>query len=219
MKNRAFVSWSGGKDCSLALYSFAKNPENSVSHLVHITNDSQSGNAHYIGNDLLLSQSEAMGIPLIIKGYSADSTYESTLKSIIRELKKEGVNTGIFGDIHLNEHRVWIERVCKEMEITAVFPLWKREASDILDELISSGFRTTVIAVKNQSGLSNMLGRELNDELISELKQIEGLDLCGECGEYHTFVFDSPLYGKALSVVYGESHIVSDNVTFIPITK
>lgn len=218
MKNIAFVSWSGGKDCSLALYSFLKNAENKVSHLVHIANASVDRNAHYIGDDLLLPQAEAMCIPLISKEYSSDSTYEATLKSIISELKKQGVNAGIFGDIYLNEHRVWIERICKEMDITPIFPLWKRDTEDILNDLIESGFQTIVIAVKNKSGLTDLLGKHLNYELIDYLKQVDGIDICGECGEYHTYVVDSPLYKKAITANCCSPHIIGENNIFIRVT-
>ncbi len=216
MKKTAFVSWSGGKDCSLALYSFLKNPENRISYLVHIANSS-SDNAHYIEADLLLFQSKSLDIPLIIKQCPLDHTYESHLKSIISELKKQGVDTGVFGDIHLKEHREWIERLCKDMEITAVFPLWGRDVSSILDELVYRGFRAILVAVKNQSGLSTLIGRELDNDLISELKQIRGIDICGEHGEYHTFVFDSPLYDKPLSILQ-EKSFIADDTTFLSLS-
>lgn len=217
MKKTAFVSWSGGKDCSLALYSFLKNSKKEVSHLVHITDSSLQRNAHYIGADLLACQSKALNIPLIVEEYAVNQTYEYQLKSIISDLKKQGVDTGVFGDIHLKEHREWIERVCQEIGITPIFPLWNCNTLSILEELVYNGFRTIVTAVKNKQELSTLIGRELNNDLISELKQIQGIDLCGEHGEYHTFVFDSPLYNKPLSIVHGEK-LIEDDCIFLSLS-
>lgn len=208
----AFVSWSGGKDCSLALYSFLKNSDNKVSYLVNIVDSLQLSNTHHIGEELLLAQSQALNIPLIREVIMPGNNYESQLKSIIAELKEKGVDAGVFGDIHLKEHRIWIERVCHDMNITAIFPLWGLDVSTILTELLTSGFKTIIIAVKNRPELSALIGKELDEEVVSNLAKIQGVDLCGEHGEYHSFVYDSPLYDQPISFQKGELHISNNSL-------
>ena len=198
MKRDAFVMWSGGKDCSLALHNFLKEASGTVSYLVHVAGSCSQG--HKLPLHLLKAQSQAMGVPLIIRHInSSHEGFEPHLKSVIRSLKKEGVNAGIFGDIHLQEHRDWIERVCKEVELEAIFPLWGRRMRDLMDEFVDSGFRARVVAVKDERApLHCLLGREVDQEFVRDIEAMEGVDLCGENGEYHTFVYDSPLYDKSI---------------------
>lgn len=217
MQTKAFISWSGGKDCSLALCYFLKNPENKVLSLVNIKN-SVRPEGYPVSNGLLSLQSEALGIPIILGNVPDGQTYEQVLKSILAELKTKGVNAGVFGDIYLMEHRVWIERVCREMGIRAVFPLWDMSSGDVMDQLIESGFETIIVAVRNRPELLQLLGRTITKELVEELKQIEGIDICGENGEYHSFVFNSPLYDSPIGFTPQDSY-TTDESTYLPLSK
>lgn len=214
---KAFVSWSGGKDCMLALYYFLQDIGNQSPYLVNFIDPSiHKSKSHQIDSSLLVAQSEALNIPLIQEAVQAENNYEFHLKKVISELKTQGVNAGIFGDIHLQEHRTWIERVCQEMDITAVFPLWGRTTSSILDNFISMGFRSLIIAVRNKAEFAPLLGRIIDQKLVEELKQIEAIDLCGEQGEYHSFVFDGPIFNKCIHLSKDETY-TEGNAIFLPI--
>lgn len=200
---KAFISWSGGKDCMLALYSFLQNPDNSAVCLVNFCNNLQRS-AHRVGNDLFHAQAQALNIPLIREAILPGQEYEARFKETISKLKGEGICAGVFGDIYLEVHREWIERVCNDLGIQAIFPLWQRETTAIYDEFVDRGFRSLIIAARNEPALAPLVGRELDKELGEELKRMPGVDICGELGEFHTFVFDGPLFSHPLPIVKGE---------------
>lgn len=195
----AFVSWSGGKDCSLALCSFLKNPSNKILYLVNFVNPKRL--SVNLTDDLLSAQSKSLNIPLLRKNIAHNQTYEQCFRNVIYELKKEGVNAGIFGDIYLQSHRDWIERLCNETGIEAVFPLWGMKSRDVVDKFIEEGFRSVIISTKNEEPYKKLIGRELDLSTISELEKISGADVCGEHGEYHSFVFDAPTFSNSIPIV------------------
>lgn len=201
---KAFISWSGGKDCMLALYSFLQNPDNSAACLVNFCNNSNRTTAHRVGDELFHAQSEALDIPLVRETILPGQEYECRFKESISRLKEEGVTAGIFGDIYLQEHRDWIERVCNDIDIQPLFPLWNRDTTDIYNEFVEKGFRSLIIAVRNEPALAPFIGKELNHEVGRELKCIPGVDICGELGEFHSFVFDGPLFSHPLPIIKGE---------------
>lgn len=199
---KAFVSWSGGKDCTLALHYFLKDNDNEVLSLVNIT--SENHNAHRTDFPLFSAQSEAMGIPLIHEKIEEGKTYEYQLKKTIAALKEKGAEAGIFGDIYLQVHRDWIERVCDETGIKAVFPLWGKDTGFLINDFVDNGFQTIIIAIKKDKELSSILGKVIDKNLIEVIRQIGNIDLCGENGEYHTFVFDGPLFTHKIPLKSGE---------------
>lgn len=196
---KAFVSWSGGKDCMFALHRFLDNPQNEVACLVHFTHSlTNASRSHRVGKELTTAQAEALGIPLIIQ-VTDTQLYREHLIQVIRNLKPAGITTGVFGDICLLEHRDWIEAVCKEAGITACFPLWGRNTEDVARDFVEKGFRAQVVAVKDRPELHPFVGKELDSNLITALCNLEGVDPCGENGEYHTFVFDGPGFSHPVS--------------------
>lgn len=212
----AFISWSGGKDCMFALYAFSKNTQNQVCCLVNFsTADGAKSNSHGLSKELILAQSDALGIPVIQQPISTGN-YEFHLKEIITGLKLQGVNAGVFGDIHLQEHRIWIERVCHDMDIVPVFPLWGKDTSVLLKEFIQLGFRTILVSVRNEEHLAPLVGRELDNTLRHKLSVMNDIDPCGENGEYHSFVFDGPLFKQPLLLTKGTPY-VDDCHLYLPV--
>ena len=121
---KAFASWSGGKDCMLAVYRLLQKNEMEISSLVHMCDAcGTKSRSHGIHKNSIAQQAAAMNIPILQKPVD-ETGYEACFKSQVQILKKQGVTAGVFGDIYLQEHRVWIERVCADLGITAVFPLW-----------------------------------------------------------------------------------------------
>ena len=136
---KAFCCWSGGKDGCLSLHRALKNYE--LAYLVNmIAEDGKHSRTHGISSNLLRLQAESIGMTIVQRKTTWEN-YEEEFKKILRELKDEGITAGIFGDIDLQEHRDWVERVCKETGITPVLPLWKEEREKLLKEFIQVGFK------------------------------------------------------------------------------
>ena len=194
-KKKVFASWSGGKDSSLACYRAMKDGFE-VSYLLNLlSEDGKRERAHGTRPFLLRLQSEAIGIPVIQVNASWEG-YERKFKHAVEELKKEGVEGGIFGDIDLIAHREWVERVCKDLEIEPIIPLWGLDPEDILLEFVAEGFEAVVVATRIKE---EWLGRKVDEAFIEELKEFE-FHLSGESGEYHTFVVDGPIFRRRIKV-------------------
>ncbi len=198
---KAFVSWSGGKDCMLALHRFTKTETNEVACLVNMCDDSGDySRSHGLRKELIKSQADHMGLN-IIQQKTDIRGYEVNFKEIIHKLKLEGVTAGVFGDIYLKEHRNWIERVCHEMDITPVFPLWHEGTKDLLEEFISQGFKTITVSINISKLSSEWLGRTIDYDFLDEISKLKDIDPCAENGEYHTFVYDGPLFKMPLQLI------------------
>lgn len=187
-----FSSWSGGKDCMLALYRMQKTGTHQVKFLLNMCDAySDFSRSHGIHQDLLVRQAEALGIELL-QPKTDRVNYEQNFKTAILKLKEHGITGGVFGDIYLWEHRHWIERVCSECGVEAIFPLWDNPVSEIAAEIIGEGFKTLTVSVNAKQLTSDFLGRVYDSTFVEELSQIEGIDVCAELGEFHTFVYDGP---------------------------
>ncbi|MDD4058388.1 MAG: diphthine--ammonia ligase [Bacteroidales bacterium] len=195
---RAFVSWSGGKDCTLALHHFLSNPLNEVSYLVHFATDGEGPSKyHRFGKEVFNKQSLSIGIPLIIEEVS-NQGYEYHLRRVIRSFREEGIEAGVFGDIFLEEHRIWIEKICKEEEVTPIFPLWGKKSLSVIEEFCQLGYKARVTGVKEGGNFAPLMEREIDSHFIKDICTIEGADPCGENGEYHTMAYDGPLFSKKI---------------------
>ncbi len=193
---KAFCCWSGGKESALSYYRLKKEKKIEVSCLLNMSNkDGKHSRTHGVSSALLQAQAKAVGIPLIQRK-ATWKTYEEEFKKAVLDLKRKGIRVGIFGDIDLQEHRDWVERVCRDAGITPILPLWKGEREKLLGEFIQAGFKTIIVATNVDFLNKEWLGREMNRELIEELRVLGGIDLCGERGEYHTFVYDGPIFKK-----------------------
>jgi uncharacterized protein (TIGR00290 family) len=201
----AISSWSGGKDSCLACYK-AIQKGYKIKHLLHfVSRESKRSCFHGIENRLMQLQAEALGINMIQKEVSPDmAKYESEFKEAVSKLKTEGIATMVFGDIYLLDHANWVERVCKELGITAVEPLWNNPAEAVLEEFINLGFKAVVVSCQADKFGSEFIGREVNRELLEYLVS-RNICPCGENGEFHTFVTDGPMFKKCIRIVESES--------------
>lgn len=211
---KAFASFSGGKESTLSCYRATKLGIN-ISYLVNMTScDGRYCRSHGISSEVLRIQAESIGIPLIQRKTSWRN-YEEGFKKVISRVKKEGVEAGVFGDIDLQEHRDWVERVCSEVGIKPILPLWDEEREQILKEFIEVGFKAVIVATKADFLGKEWLGRRIDEKFVEGLKTL-GIDLCGEEGEYHTFVFDGPLFRKPIRIIPGKK-VLRDNHWFLEI--
>jgi diphthine-ammonia ligase len=201
---KAFVSWSGGKDCMLALHRFLKEPQNEVVSLVNMCDaDSNLSRSHGLTQSIIAQQAACMGLRLTQK--TTDRTnYEARFKEVIEQLKTEGVTAGVFGDIYLNEHRTWIERVCNELQIQPIFPIWTNDTPGLLNEFIEAGFKALTVSVHVDKLPQSWAGRPLDRAFYNEITAMPGIDPCAELGEYHTFVYDGPLFKSPVAFSTGQ---------------
>jgi uncharacterized protein (TIGR00290 family) len=199
------VSWSGGKDSCLALYK-AMISGLRVSHLLNFVSREESCMSHGVNSKIIAAQSQAINIPLIQKEVTWD-TYEGAFKSTLVELKRMGIEGVVFGDIHIEEHLEWVTRVCGEVNVTPLEPLWGMDTEDVLREFIEAGFEAIVVNVKADLFGDDWLARRIDLSFVEDLKRIKGkrnFDLCGEYGEYHTLVLDGPLFNKRIRILESE---------------
>jgi diphthine-ammonia ligase len=205
---KVFSSWSGGKESCLACYK-ALSKGFDVAYLLNfISEDGKRSRAHGISSDLIALQAEAIGIP-IIQVRSSWEGYEERFKEAVEELKERGVKGGVFGDIDLQEHREWVDRVCSEANVAPIEPLWGNDPREILTEFVNTGFKAIVINVKADSFSEEWLGREIDLHFIHDLP--EEIHPCGEHGEYHTFVVDGPLFQRRMEIKKGDKKFRDGN--------
>lgn len=198
----AFVSWSGGKDSCLACYR-AITSGMQVRYLLNmVTEDKQWSRSHGLSAELLRVQAKALGIPLI-QQRTTSSNYEAEFKNALLSFVREGITSGVFGDIDFNEHREWVERVCSAGGITPYLPLWERDQEELLKEFIDLGFESVVVATKADLLGEEWLGRRMDSDLLADLRHLrktKGITPSGEAGEYHTYVINGPLFRKRVEI-------------------
>jgi uncharacterized protein (TIGR00290 family) len=212
---KAFVSWSGGKESCLACYKATlKGLE--VACLVNmVTIDGTHSMTHRMRSGILRAQAECIGIPIIQKKTTWD-TYEKDFKEVVRELKAEGVETGVFGDIDIQEHREWVHCVCEESGIEALEPLWGMERTHVLSAFIEAGFKAVVVCSRADLFDKDVLNLPV-DEFLAEYLVKRSIDVCGEGGEYHTLVLDGPLFRNSMEIV-GYKRVFADGYWILHIT-
>jgi len=202
----AFVSWSGGKDCMLAMFNFMNNPQNRVVSLVNMCDeDGVMSRSHGIKSDLVKLQALCMGIPIIQESIG-ENGYEESFKKAVNSLKEQGINAGVFGDIYLVEHRVWIEKVCNDLGIEAIFPLWNRSTTELIKEFVDFGFKTKVVSVHEDFLTEECLGVDIDNNFISKVLAMPNIDPCAENGEYHSFVYDGPTFKTPVPIKPGRKY-------------
>ncbi|MGB9842453.1 MAG: diphthine--ammonia ligase [Candidatus Bathyarchaeales archaeon] len=201
---KVVASWSGGKDGCFACYK-AIQEGHTVSHLLTMMSDPSKSNFHMIRADMLDAQADAIGIP-IVKWVTTPETYEQDFKKALLQLKAkgvEGVVTGDVFDVALHEAG-WLDRICKEVGLTPVKPLWHLDTAQILQDFINAGFRAVLVRVKTDLLGLEWLGREINSVFFDDLRKLGTVDPCGEHGEFHTFVIDGPLFNKRIEILESE---------------
>ena len=203
-------SWSGGKDSCLACYKAIKEGHR-VSYLLNfISKQTKRGCFHGIDSKLMEIQSKAIGIPIFQKEVSSDmKKYEEEFKSAVSELKeKEKIEGMVFGDIYLLEQYNWVERVCGEIGMIPIEPLWNLNPKDIATDFINLGFKAIVVSAKVDLFDENFVGRQFDKETLSFLLK-KNICPCGENGEFHTFVYDGPIFRKKIKITKTEKILKS----------
>ena len=202
MDKNCFVSWSGGKDSCLALFramSQGYKPK-MLFTMFSIENDVSS--AHRLNEDIIKAQVNALDLESTI-GRAKFEDYEAVFVKNLEAFKSQDIQYGIFGDIDLDEHRKWEETVCEKAQMTAVLPLWQEDRKKLVKEFINLGFKAKIVVVNKTMMSPEFLGRDLSHELLEEIEKT-GADVCGENGEYHTVVYDGPLFKNPLNLNFSK---------------
>ena len=201
MLKSSFCSWSGGKDSCLSLYK-AINQGYDVRFLLTMMSDiGNISRSHGISSKLLFDQSKSLEIKMIQKNSSWEN-YEDVFISALREIKQD-IEYGVFGDIDTQEHLNWVNKVCKINNIQYFEPLWKYNRLDVIKEFLDSGFKAIIVSCDGIKLGEKYLGKEITFELMNEFSSI-GIDPAGENGEYHTFVYDGPIFKNKIEFTQKE---------------
>lgn len=201
-----YFNWSSGKDSALALFQIQNEKSFHISKLVTTVNSEYDRvSMHGLRNELLDNQARALGIPLKkieLPGDVSMSEYDSKMKEEIQSLKLEGYTRCIFGDIFLEDLRLYREEKLAEVGVKAIFPLWKRDTKKLIKEFVDLGFKAITVCVNAKHLDESFCGRLIDDDFINELP--DNVDPCGENGEFHTFVFDGPIFKYPINFTIGE---------------
>lgn len=206
---RIIVSWSGGKDSALALYELlADHRYEVVALLTSVAQSYRRISHHGVREELLVKQAEAIGLPLHMVYLPSgpdllctNAIYEQLMDEALRGFLHQGVQAVAFGDIFLEDLRAYRERNLARLGLVGLFPLWKRNTRELVQQFMELGFRAWVTCVEGRLGLERV-GCQLDAQWVSALP--DDCDPCGENGEYHSFVYDGPLFRRALPVVATE---------------
>ncbi len=211
MIKNSLCSWSGGKDSCFALIQ-AIQLGYTPKVLLNVLNEKgKISRSHGIPSSILQKQSEVANLPIHLISSSWEE-YEKRFTTALSELKEQYQLThAVFGDIDLQAHRDWEEKVCANAGLTAVLPLWKQDRKALVLQMLEAGIETMIVSCNEKMG-EKFIGKIITTALIDEL-EISGIDPCGENGEYHTLVQDCPLFSSAIKVMVTEK-LLHDNYWF-----
>jgi uncharacterized protein (TIGR00290 family) len=187
----ALCSFSGGKDSCLALWRAQQQGIDVRTLLVMFEESGSRSRSHALPLALIERQAKALQLDLVTRNATWTS-YESVFVATLRELRAQGHEVAVFGDIDLQAHRDWEEKVCAAADIRPVLPLWQQDRRALAREVLSSGFRAVVVCVDSRYLGDEYCGRQYDASFIASLPP--GVDACGENGEFHTFVYDGPTF-------------------------
>ncbi|MFC1860642.1 diphthine--ammonia ligase, partial [Chloroflexota bacterium] len=173
--------------------------------------------SHGLSTALLDMQSQSLGVPLLQRR-AAWEEYEAEFKKALLVLREKGITEGVFGDIDLDEHRQWVERVCCECGVTPHLPLWGDSQDSLLRDFINAGFKAVVVVTRADVLNEEWLGREVNVGFLADLTSCKNVTPCGEAGEYHSLVIDGPLFTKGIMITEAEK-VLRDDYWFLDIKK
>jgi len=200
------MNWSGGKDSALALQQVLEGGEFDVSHLITSVNSHwQRVSMHGVRRDLLRRQADAIGIDLIeilLPEMPSMEVYEAELNQTLDRLVDNGVTHSIFGDIFLEDLREYREKQLERKGLSGIFPLWKVSTADLIQEFLDLGSKAITVCVDGNKLDKSFCGRVIDRSFINDLPK--EVDVCGENGEFHTFVFQAPYFSKQINFTIGE---------------
>jgi diphthine-ammonia ligase len=193
----AVCSSSGGKDSLMALWEAKRRGIRLRTLLTMFDETGELSRSHAVPREIMEQQARALGLEFV--GPSASwADYEPVFVRTLRELRATGHEIAVFGDIDLEPHREWEERVCASAGLQTRLPLWHRNRRELAEEALALGFRALVVCTDSRYLTDEFCGREFDARFLAELPP--NVDPCGENGEFHTFVYDGPLFRRPVGV-------------------
>ena len=205
-KHKTYFNWSTGKDSALALYHLLQDKRYAVDELITTVNSHYNRvSMHGLRKELLIAQTNALNIRaslIELPEMPSMEVYEQKMVETVSRLKEDGFTHSAFGDIFLEDLRIYRENKLKEQGFKAVFPIWKRDTKALIHEFLDLGFKTIIVCANSKYFGEEFVGTVMDKHFIDNLP--EGVDPCGENGEFHTFCFDGPIFKNPIPFTIGE---------------
>ena len=198
--------WSGGKDSALALYTLLQQSRVRVAALLTtVTEGYDRISMHGVRRELLQQQAKSLRLPLhevFIPPQCVNPIYEARMEEALLFYFKQGIRRVAFGDIFLEDLRLYREKNLARVAMQALFPIWKRDTRELIREFHAAQFRSVAVCIDSRVLDPSFAGRELDSSFFDDLPP--GVDPCGENGEFHTFAFDGPIFSRPVDFTLGE---------------
>jgi uncharacterized protein (TIGR00290 family) len=205
-KPKTYFNWSSGKDSALALHYLLKQGHYDIDLLLTTVNAHYDRvSMHGLPRKVLEAQAASVGIPLEVLEVPEKPSmeqYNELMRNTVTQLRSEGYTHTGFGDIFLEDLKQYREDMLQPYGLTTLFPLWKKDTKQLIEEFLGLGFRAVIICINNSKLDASFLGQELSQELLNKFPS--DVDPCGENGEYHTFCFDGPIFKAPIPFTLGE---------------
>jgi uncharacterized protein (TIGR00290 family) len=207
MMEKVIVSWSGGKDSALSLYEIQRSGRYQVASLLTSINEHHDRvSMHGVRREMLEQQAQALGLPLIkipIPNDCSEEEYESRLMDVLNQVKSDGIERVVFGDIFLKWIKEYREKNLARVGMTPILPIWGRDTGELMQSFIALGFKAVITCVDTRAMPKSFLGRVFDEHLLAELPP--GVDPGGENGEFHSFVFAGPIFQESIPYTLGRT--------------
>jgi len=212
MNEKVLFSWSGGKDSAMALYELQRARSYEISALLTVvTEDYDRISMHGVRRVLLERQADSLGYPLeeiFISKNASNEEYESKMRDVLVKYREAGVSSVVFGDVLLEDVRRYREDNLAKVGMRGIFPLWKRDTTELANTFINLGFKAIITCVDSKVLGKRFVGRVYDKQFLRELPP--HVDPCGENGEFHSFVYDGPIFRRKISFAVGDI-VLRDN--------
>ena len=219
LRKKALVSWSSGKDSAWALQVLRRSNEYEIVGLLTTINSNFDRVAmHGVRRELVEAQAAAAGLPLWkvpLPWPCSNQEYEAAMNSAYASATDAGVDVVAFGDLFLEDVRQYREDRMRGLELNPVFPLWKVDTRQLIKDMWADGVRSRIVCLDPKKLPASFAGRDLKQQLVDEFPP--GIDPCGENGEFHTFVYDGPMFAHAIPVQSGDV-VTRDGFVFIDLS-
>ena len=204
---KVLMSWSGGKDSCIALYEIQRTQDYLVTALLTtLTRDYDRISMHGVRRELLEEQASSLGVPLHQVFISKDATndeYEMSMGEAFSLHREQGIGSIVFGDLFLEDIRTYREQFLARHNMRGLFPVWQRDTTSFIKNFLELGFKAVVTCVNSKVLDQSFAGRLIDEAFLSSLPG--HVDPCGENGEFHSFVFDGPIFAEAVKFGIGET--------------
>jgi len=206
MSEKVLLSWSSGKDSAITLYEMQRRRGCEIVGLLTIlTEDYDRVSMHGVRRSLLQRQAESLHLPLqqiFISKKASNEEYETKMQAMLAKFRKAGVSSVIFGDIFLEDIRKYREDNLSKIGMKAIFPIWQRNTAQLAQTFVDLGFKAIVTCIDSKVLSKTFAGRIINEHFLAEIPP--NVDPCGENGEFHSFVFDGPIFKSRISYTIGQ---------------